>query len=145
MNNLKHKIATVSAVAAVLFLAFSAFAQNPQKPQTDAEQEKKMSEFIQAQIDKMETSLKLESWQTFYVDSIMNHDFRAMQDEVKNLRTAKVSNPEIFLRTEDKWMEQMYNAFKAVLNEDQWARYLKIGAAKDKKMRDKRAAKNSSK
>lgn len=145
MNNLKHKIATVSAVAAVLFLAFSAFAQNPQKPQMDAEQEKKMSEFIQAQIDKMETSLKLESWQTFYVDSIMNHDFRAMQDEVKNLRAAKVSNPEIFLRTEDKWMEQMYNAFKAVLNEDQWARYLKIGAAKDKKMRDKRAAKNSSK
>lgn len=145
MNNLKHKIATVSAVAAVLFLAFSAFAQNPQKPKTDAEQEKKMSEFIQAQIDKMETSLKLESWQTFYVDSIMNHDFRAMQDEVKALHAAKVSNPEIFIRTEDKWMEQMYNAFKAVLNEEQWARYLKIGAAKDKKMRDKRAAKNSSK
>ena len=41
-------------------------------------------------------------------------------------------------------MEQIYNAFSKVFDEDQWAKYLKQGAAREKKARDKRAAKRKS-
>ena len=42
---------------------------------------------------------------------------------------------------EDKWEEQIYTAMEKVLDEKQWAKYLKTGAAREKKARDKRAAK----
>ena len=38
-------------------------------------------------------------------------------------------------------MEKNYNALHAILNEEQWTKYLKTGAARDKKARDKREAK----
>ena len=41
----------------------------------------------------------------------------------------------------DKWAEQIYNSLHKIMNEDQWSKYLKQGAARDKKTRDKRKAK----
>ena len=110
-----------------------ASAQSGQK-----KEDKKMDEFIQNQVSNLENSLKLETWQTFYVDSILNHDYRAMQDELDNLSSAKVSNTDIYIRTQDKWNEQIYQALSKVMNEAQWNKYLKMGAAREKKFRDKR-------
>lgn len=112
-----------------------ASAQSGQKKE---DKEKKMDEFIQNQVSNLENSLKLETWQTFYVDSILNHDYRAMQDELDNLSSAKVSNTDIYIRTQDKWNEQIYQALSKVMNEAQWNKYLKMGAAREKKFRDKR-------
>ena len=69
------------------------------------------------------------------------HDFDAMRLELKGLRDAKVSNSDAYVRAQDKWSEQIYNSLQKVFNEEQWAKYLKSGAARDKKSRDKRAAK----
>ena len=55
----------------------------------------------------------------------------------------KVSNSDMYYVIQDKWMEKMYNGFKGVLDEDQWKKYLKSGAERQKKARDKRAAKAS--
>ena len=38
-------------------------------------------------------------------------------------------------------MEQMYQSFSKVFNEEQWDKYLKAGAQRDKRLRDKREAK----
>ncbi len=127
---------------AVMCLAFSvltAYAQ--QGMPSPEEQEKKMAEFIGKEIDRFETSLKLEDWQVFYVDSILNHDYRAMQEELNSLASAKVSNSDIYMKTSDKWAENIYQAFRKVLNDDQWTKYLKSGAAREKKAREKRKAK----
>lgn len=127
---------------AVMCLAFSvltAYAQ--QGMPSPEEQEKKMAEFIGKEIDRFESSLKLEDWQVFYVDSILNHDYRAMQEELNNLAAAKVSNSDIYIKVNDKWTENIYVAFRKVLNEEQWTKYLKSGAARDKKAREKRKAK----
>ncbi len=127
---------------AVLCLVFSALTvcaqQNPPSPE---EQEKKLSEGIQKEVDRLETLLKLEDWQVFYVDSILNHDYRAMQQEINGLSSAKVSNYDIYTKAGDKWAESIYVAFRKVFNDDQWAKYLKSGAARDKKAREKRKAK----
>ncbi len=87
--------------------------QNPPSPE---EQEKKLAEFIQKEVDRWEMTLKLEDWQVFYVDSILNHDYRAMQEEMNSLSSAKVSNFDIYTKTSDKWAENIYVAFRKVLN-----------------------------
>ena len=127
------------AVVCLLFSALTVFAQ--QNPPSQEEQEKKLSEYIQKEVDRLEMSLKLEDWQVFYVDSILNHDYRAMQEEMNNLSSSKVTNYDIYTRASDKWAEKIYVAFRKVLNDNQWQKYLKSGAAREKKAREKRKAK----
>lgn len=125
-------------IGALLLLPLWAGAQ---QPQTEEEELKQMREMIDRTVDNYTSLLDLDDWQIFYVDSILTHDYEAMRQEVKGMRDAKMTNTEGYQRVQDKWAEQVYNAFQKVFNEEQWAKYLKTGAARDKKSRDKRAAK----
>ena len=127
------------AVLAMFFSMGATFAQ--QQQMSPEEKEKKMDEFIQKEIEKLESNLKLEDWQVFYLDSILTHDYEAMRDELKLMQAAKMSTTDAYTRVQDKWEEQIYTAMEKVLDEKQWAKYLKTGAAREKKARDKRAAK----
>ena len=118
------------------------FAQEQTKEEMD--REKQFRENIDKMVENYENDLKLEGWQVFYVDSILTHDFTALSEELKQMSKAKVENSDLYQAVQDKWMEQMYNAFHQVLDEQQWARYLKNGASKNKKNRDKRAANRQS-
>ena len=127
--------------ALCLLISFGTTTLAQEQQMSAEEKEKKMDEFVQQQVEKLETNLKLEDWQTFYADSILNHDYRALQAELDALTEAKVANRDLYTMASDKWAEQIYNAMHAILNEEQWARYLKGGAAREKKARDKRKAK----
>ncbi|MBR4234117.1 MAG: hypothetical protein IKR96_06285 [Bacteroidales bacterium] len=131
------KILRIAATAALVALALPLAAQE----QTAEQQEKALYEMIQTQVNNMEKALDLEDWQIFYVDSILTHDYRAMQAELIGLRNSKISSQDRYYRVQDKWNEQIYNAIHGVLDEPQWQKYLKSGAAREKKNRDKRAAK----
>ena len=124
-------------ILALSFLSFGAFAQN----QSPEEEEKQLRKAIDAQIENYTDLLKLEDWQIFYLDSILTNDFSAMMAELKELSQAKVSNQDAYMIVQDKWSEQIYNSLKGVFDDNQWAKYEKSGAARDKKARDKRAAK----
>ena len=123
----------------LLLLPLGVFAQQ----MSEAEQEKKLMEAIEKEVDHHAQNLELEDWQVFYVDSILTTNYKGMMDELQELNKSKVSNADLFVMAQDKWMEKTYNAFQKVLDEAQWARYLKAGAAKDKKARDKREAKRN--
>ena len=133
-----YKAIKFFGIAALLLLPFLAGAQ---QPQSEEEELKQLREVIDKTVAAYETQFRLEDWQSFYVDSILTHDYDALRLELKALREAKVSNADIYQVTQDKWAEQIYNALQKVFDEDQWAKYLKSGAARDKKARDKRAAK----
>ena len=75
------------------------------------------------------------------IDSTLTHDYRAMTAELETLRLSKVTNSSAYLAVQDKWTEAIYQSYLRILNEEQQAKYLKSGAAKAKKARDKRAAK----
>ena len=115
-----------------------------QQPMTEEEEIKQMRESIDKTVDNYTNLLDLADWQIFYLDSILTHDFDAMRLELKGLRDAKMSNADAYVRAQDKWSEQIYTSLQKVFNEEQWAKYLKSGAARDKKSRDKRAAKRKS-
>ena len=135
---MSYKSIKIFWIGALLLLPLWAGAQ---QPQTEEEELKQMREMIDRTVDNYTSLLDLDDWQIFYVDSILTHDYEAMRQEVKGMRDAKMTNTEGYQRVQDKWAEQVYNAFQKVFNEEQWAKYLKTGAARDKKSRDKRAAK----
>jgi hypothetical protein len=127
----------------LLCAAPAAFLMAQENNKTPEQREKEMYEAIQAQVDHLTESLELEGWQTFYVDSILTHDYKALQAEIAALSASKVSNADLFYDAQDKWMEKMYQSLHKVFNEEQWSKYLRSGAQRDKKARDKRAAKKN--
>ena len=139
LKSMMYKAIKFFWIGALLLLPLLAGAQ--QQPQTEEEEIKQMREAIDRSVDGYVNLLDLEDWQTFYVDSILTHDYEAMRQELKGMRDAKMTNSDGYQRVQDKWAEQVYVSFQKVLNEEQWAKYLKAGAARDKKSRDKRAAK----
>lgn len=132
---------TAIAVA-VLSAGFSTYmnAQDAAKEEKKADQE--FYESVNREIDRLTNMLDLDDWQIFYVDSILVHDYKAMQAELKDLQDKKVSNADLYYNTQYKWQDNIYYAYQKIFNEEQWAKYLKSGAARDKKNRDKKMSKS---
>jgi hypothetical protein len=121
-------------VAAFLFLgSFLASAQEQKQPDIYQQAE--------TEADRLQKLLDLEDWQVFYVDSTLKHDWPAMIAEYDDLRMKKVSNSSMYQAVQDKWMEQIDKTYEKIFNPEQWAAYLKTGAAKLQKAREKRKAK----
>lgn len=128
-------------VLTAVICAFSTlplFAQGPLSPE---EQERQLYEAVDKEIERQTTVLDLADWQVFLIDSTLTHDYKAMTAEIDALRQSKVSNANAYMTVQDKWLEAIYQSYLRILNEDQKAKYLKSGAAKAKKARDKRAEK----
>ena len=134
---MNYKSIKFFGITALLLLPLWLGAQQP----TEAEEIKQMREAIDRQIDSYTDLLDLADWQVFYLDSILTHDYEEMRLELKGLRDAKIGNTDAYVRAQAKWSEQIYNSFEKVFDEQQWAKYLKSGASREKKARDKRAAK----
>ena len=135
-----YKAIKIFGIAALLLLPMLSGAQ---QPQSEEEAVKQMREAIDQTVENYEKVLGLEDWQTFYVDSILTHDYDALRLELKGLQVAKMSNADVYQQVQDKWAEQIYVAMQKVLDDKQWAKYLKNGAAREKKARDKRASKRN--
>ncbi len=132
---MKMKIFVGAALLALSFICSSmmAFAQEQEPPD--------MLEIAENEADRLQRLLDLNGGQVFYVDSTLKHDYQAMQDEMKKLQAAKVSNSSMYISVQDKWMEAIDRSYKEIFTEEQWAAYLKSGAAKLQKAREKRKAK----
>ena len=107
----------------------------------EQDQEELLYERVEEEADRLQRTLKLEDWQVFYVDSILKHDYSAMMAEYEKLHGSKVSNTSLYIVVQDKWMDKIDAALNKVFDEQQWATYMKNGAARAKKARDKRRAK----
>lgn len=125
----------------VLFAGFSLSLAAQEMTAEEKKAEKDFHDSVEREIDRLTTLLKLEDWQVFFVDSILNHDYKAMQAELKVLQDQKVSNTDMYYDIQYKWQDKIYEAYEKLFDESQWAKYLKSGAARDKKARDKKRAK----
>ena len=107
------------------------------------QQEKQPDVYEQAEqeVDRLQGLLDLEDWQVFYVDSTLKHDFPAMMADYEELRKAKVANQSMYQDVHDKWMDQIDKTYMRIFTDEQWAKYLKNGAARAQKARAKRKAK----
>lgn len=122
------------------FLSLSAAAQDTAQAQKEAEE--KLYESVDREVERLTNLLDLDDAQIFYVDSILTHDLKAVQDDFATLARQKVTNMDIYEDARLRWMDKIYYAYEKIFNEEQWAKYLKSGAARDKKNRDKRLSKS---
>ena len=129
----------VATILASSVFSIGVFAQSQDK------KEPSMEELASQEADRLGETLDLADWQIFYVDSTLQHDYIALDAELKDLQKSKVGNTDIYVAVQDKWMQQIYNTFQKIFTEDQWNAYLKSGAAKQQKARDKRKAKQEGK
>lgn len=120
----------------LIFGCVNAFAQEQEEQKVQTPEEMAAKE-----ADRLGDLLKLEYWQVFYVDSTLQHDFTALQDEMNKLQSARVENYDLYMSVRDKWFEQIDNTYKKIFTPEQWALYLKTGAAKNIKAREKRKEK----
>ncbi|MBO6045729.1 MAG: hypothetical protein J6P69_07775 [Bacteroidales bacterium] len=124
-------------LCAVLFAGLSLGLAAQEQTADEKKAEKEFNESIERELDRLTRLLDLEDWQVFYVDSILVHDYKAMQAELAELQKQKVTNTNMYYDVQYKWMDKIYDAYGKLLDEDQWAKYLKSGAAREKKTRDK--------
>ena len=130
---------TIISAAALLFLAIlPARLAAQDQPMSPEEIEKKRMEYIDKEKERLVALLNLEYYQEFWVDSTLTHGLTAMQDELKGLQESKVSNYDMYIAVQDKWNQKIYDAYHRFLTEEQWAKYLKSGAAREQLARDKR-------
>lgn len=95
----------------------------------------------QEESDRLQRILDLDDWQTFYVDSTLQHDLAQIVAEFEKMQASKVGNISLYQSVQDKWREQIDETYKKIFTEEQWAVYLKMGGAKAIKAREKRKAK----
>ena len=146
MRIVRHICVSLAALFGLgLCLPTGLFAQEQQQPLTPEQEEKQFYEAVEQQLEKYTEALDLADWQIFYMDSILVADFKGMRDELKGMGEAKVGNSDLYIIVQDKWAEKTYNAVHRILNDEQWNKYLKMGAARGKKSRDKRAQKREEK
>lgn len=127
-----HRLLKVAAVlCSVAVSAPAAFAQQQDKPLD-------VIELAEKEAERLERTLQLEDWQTFYVDSTLVHDYQAMEQELKELSQSKVTNAAIYQSVQDKWMDVIEESYKKFFTQQQWETYLKQGAARAQKQREKR-------
>ena len=130
---MKWKIYVAVAFMSLFTALVASAQQQPENPD--------VYEQAELEADRLQRVLDLEDWQLFYVDSTLKHDLPAMMAEIEGLRAAKVSNSSMYIAVQDKWLEHIDETYRKIFNDEQWAAYLKNGAAKAKKARDKRKAK----
>ena len=123
------------AVAVLMPAGYGTASAQQQEKQPD------IYEQAEQEADRLQGLLDLEDWQVFYVDSTLKHDFPAMMADYEELRKAKVANQSMYQDVHDKWMDQIDRTYQGIFTEEQWAKYLKNGAARAQKARAKRKAK----
>ena len=133
MNKSKSWVLAVFFFMMPLFCQ-TAFAQEQQ-------QEYDTVELAAKEADRLQSLLDLEDWQVFYVDSTLVTNYEAMDLELRELQKAKVGNMDLYIAVQDKWMEKTDQSYKNIFTEQQWSVYLKNGAARAQKQREKRRAK----
>lgn len=135
---MKWSICTGLVFLSVFFFCTEASAQQqPEQPD--------LFERAEMEADRLQRLLELEDWQTFYVDSTLKHDYPAMMKEIEDMQAAKVSNTSIYVSIQDKWLEKIDASYKNIFTEEQWQAYLKSGAARAQKAREKRRLKAAGK
>ena len=113
--------------------------------QVKKEKEPTTQELASREAERLGELLKLQDWQVFYVDSTLQHDYEAMKKEIESLQKSKVEKYDLYILTQDRWMEKIDSSYQKYFNASQWKAYLKSGAAKAQKARAKRKAKMNKK
>lgn len=136
-NAMKLSAATVLLT---LLFAFPLKAQQQQQL-TPEQQEKKMYEMIDKEVERLTSLLKLDEAQQYYVTITLTECLQGRQEELMSMSSAKVQNPDLYQMVLDKWVDKIEEDYQSYFTPQQWKKYLRSGAEKERKAREKRREK----
>jgi len=102
------------------------------------QKEKTPEERATEMVNKMEEVLALEPHQTFYVDSILTHDYRAWMDELEKYQKQGVQEGSVYVAVKDKWDAKIDSALAKVLTPEQFVEYQKLVGKYKKSKKNKK-------
>lgn len=132
---MKSYLYQLVSVFSILLASFSTEVMAQEQKPLD------LNELAAQEADRLQKLLDLEDWQVFYVDSTLQVNYSKLQKEMESLQKSKVSNTSIYQEARDKFMDNLDAAYRKFFTDEQWAAYLKSGAAKQQKQRAKRREK----
>ncbi len=92
----------------------------------DKEKEKTVEQMAAEEAERLEKQLKLEPHQTFYVDSILQHDMNAMKTEMEEMKRSGMQEASSYRAVQEKWRKQIEVAYEKFFTPEQWQAYLKM-------------------
>lgn len=108
--------------------------------QNGAQQEPNYDEIAAKQVNELIDRYHLDDIQAFKVDTLLQHYVPIYNEELRRVRNAGASQIQSYQRVVDFWGDFFDNEYRKIFNDDQWNRYMKSYAGKEKKKRDKRLA-----
>lgn len=132
----------------LLFILFSLLLINNSYAQNQDQQEQKSPEEMAAiEAEKMQKDLNLNISQLFFVDSVLQHNYRGLFDEFEKMKSSGMQDSRNYRTVQEKWLDKNLAAFKVILDEQQYISYLKlIGKGKEyKRSKDGKYYKKESK
>jgi hypothetical protein len=134
---MKTALSRLVAIIVLTFPTLTCFAQQQGQQQ---QKELNVPEQAEKEAARLEGLLKLEDWQVFKVDSMLNVNLEGFKEEMEVLKRSGAQNQSSYYSVNDKWAEKMDSAYMKIFNLDQWTKYQKNGAAHAKRDREKRKA-----
>lgn len=89
----------------------------------NGEGERTPEEIATEEANRLERLLKLEPHQTFFIDSILQHDMKALHDEIEALKTSGTQEYTVYKQVQDRWADQIDSSYRKVLTEYQYMIY----------------------
>lgn len=115
----------------VIILSFTALSAQ----QEQQEKPKSPVEIAEAQADKLQLELKLNNKQLFQVDSVLQSNLTGVSAEFEKLKRGGVSSNDAYINVRDSWQLKTEEAFKMILTEEQYKKYLVFIGKMDSKGR----------
>ncbi len=112
-------------------LTLSAQQEQQEKPKSPVE-------VAAAQADKLLTELKLNGKQLFQVDSVLQSNLTGVSNEFERMKKGGISTNEAYMNVRDSWQLKTEEAFKLILTEEQFIKYMKYIGKMDSKGRMKK-------
>jgi hypothetical protein len=88
-------------------------------------EQKSPEEMAIDEANKLEKELMLNGAQLFYVDSTLRNNFMGLSDDMQALRTRGSQDMNSYNTVREKWINRTMEAFKGILDEQQYIKYLK--------------------
>ena len=95
-------------------------------------------EVIAKQVNDMIDRYKLDDYQAFRLDTLLQHYIPIFNEEVQRVKHSGAAQIESYQMVMDKWGDFLDNEYQKIFTEAQWKQYMKSYAGKEKKKRDKR-------
>ncbi|MBP9992033.1 MAG: hypothetical protein KBS73_01145 [Bacteroidales bacterium] len=120
---------------ALMMTALPALGQEQEKPSPE--------KFAADHIEFLVRNLEIDEIQVFYADSIYQHNFFELIEEMESLKKKGMSANSVYEEVSDKWLDATDRALEKILTPEQWKKYLRTSFGKEKAKRDKRMAKRA--